>query len=139
MSQSSDADELRLVVQRLARRIRANRADDAVSDSWISVLFQLEQHGQRTPGQLAEHDRVTPPSINRTVNALEQAGLLSRRPDADDARRVQLQLTPAGLEQVAETRRRRTAWFTRQLSNLDPEERRALEAVTPLLRRLADS
>jgi hypothetical protein len=33
----------------------------------------------------------------------------------------------------------RSAWFAQQISALDDDERRALVAVTPALRKLADS
>jgi DNA-binding MarR family transcriptional regulator len=131
-------DDLRLLIQKVARRIRNNRADDALSDSQLGVLFQLET-GDRSPSELAAHERVTPPSMNRTLNGLEQAGLVARTPAADDARRVRVRITDAGFTQISETRKLRTAWFSQQLAELTPDERRALEAVIPVLRRLAQS
>jgi DNA-binding MarR family transcriptional regulator len=130
-------EELRLVIQKLARRIRNNRASEDLSDSQLGVLFQLEE-GDHSPGELAAHERVTPPSMNRTLNGLEQAGLVARHPSDDDARRVRVTVTPAGLAQIAETRALRTAWFSQRLADLAPDERRALETVHPILRRLAD-
>ena len=131
-------EELRILFQRVARRIRNNRSDDDLSDSQLGVLFQLEE-GDRSPSELAAHERVTPPSMNRTLNGLERAGLVARHPATDDARRVRVTITSAGLAQIAETRALRTAWFSQRLSELTPAERRALEAVTPLLRRIAES
>ncbi|GAB3403103.1 MarR family transcriptional regulator [Schumannella luteola] len=135
----TDPDELRMIIQRLSRRIRVHRAADGISDAQLGVLFQLEKHGDRTPGQLAEHEGVTPPSINRTINGLEEAGWITRNPDPDDARRVRIRLTDAGVAIITETRRLRAAWFTQRLALLDPQERRLLQEVTPLLRRLSDS
>jgi DNA-binding MarR family transcriptional regulator len=132
-----DDEELRLLIQKVARRIRNNRADDALSDSQLGVLFQLESD-DHSPGELAAYERVTPPSMNRTLNGLERAGLVTRHPADDDARRVRVSITPAGLAQIAATRALRTAWFSQRLADLTPDERRALEAVTPTLRRLAD-
>lgn len=131
-------DELRMLVQRVSRRIRNNRADGSMSDSKLGVLFRLEAEPW-SPGELAAHERVSPPSMNRTLNALEEAGLVARTPDPDDARRVVVTITPAGRELIAETRRLRSAWFTRRLAELSPEERAALEAVIPVLRRIAES
>lgn len=133
-----DDDELRVLIQRVARRIRNNRADDDLSDSQLGVLFHLEID-DHSPTELAAQERVSPPSMNRTLNGLERAGLVARTPADGDARRVRVTITPAGLAQIAETRALRTAWFSRQLADLTPDERRALEVVTPVLRRLADS
>ena len=49
---------------RIARRIRQQRHDDTLSDSQLSVLYVLSQHGGSTLAALAEHERVTPPSMN---------------------------------------------------------------------------
>ena len=130
-------EELRILIQKVARRIRNNRASDDLGDSQLGVLFRLEG-GDQSPGELAAHERVTPPSMNRTLNGLEQAGLVARHPAIDDARRVRVSLTPAGRAQIAETRALRTAWFSQRLAALTADERRALLAVTPILRRLAD-
>ena len=132
-------DELRVIVQKLSRRIRNNRAGGDTSDSQLGVLFHLETHGEQTPGRLAELEHVTPPSINRTLNGLEAAGLVRRLPSPDDARKVFVSLTPAGLDLLRETRRLRTQWFSERLSELTPDERRILAAAAPLLRRLAES
>jgi DNA-binding MarR family transcriptional regulator len=128
-------EELRLTIQRVARGIRNNRGDE-VSDSQLSVLIDLELSGPLTPSELAATERVTPPSMNRTINGLETAGLVTRSKSSDDARKVIVELTPAGADLLDETRRLRTAWFSRRLETLTAEEHAALLAVTPILRKL---
>lgn len=134
-----DDDELRLVLQKVARRIRSNRGDDSMSDSQLGVLFALEKRGDASPGILAENERVSPPSMNRTLNGLEERGLVQRDPSPDDARKVVVSITEAGHELIRETRRLRTAWFSRQLAALSADERAALDEVVPILRRIADA
>jgi DNA-binding MarR family transcriptional regulator len=137
---STDPDEeLRVLIQKVARRIRAERAGEGITDTQLGVLWQLETRGRCTPGALAEFERVSPPSMNRSLNSLEAAGFVRRDPSDEDARQVWVSLTPAGDELIAETRRLRTAWFHRQLDSLQPEERALLEAARPVLRKLAES
>ena len=142
MSTSSGANELahqlRLTVLRLARRVRAERADDAMSDGRLSVLSLLANQGAQTLGSLAESERVTPPSMNRTINALVESGLVTRVADSSDGRKVVIDLSDAGSRLVKETRRRRDAWFSSRLAALTTEERHLLAAAAPILRRLAD-
>ena len=135
---TANDDELRMLLQRVARRIRNNRADGSMSDTKMGVLFRLEV-SPATPSQLAERERVTPPSMNRTLNALEEAGLVGRTPDPDDARKVIVTLTTQGAAVIAETRRLRTEWFSERLGELTPDERATLQAVIPVLRHLAES
>jgi DNA-binding MarR family transcriptional regulator len=132
------AHTLRQTVLRLARRVRAERADSAMSDGKLSVLFVLTNEGAQTLGSLAESERVTPPSMNRTINALVEQGFVTRESDATDGRKVVIDISDAGRRLVKETRRRRDAWFSSRLAALTSEERDLLDAAAPILRRLAD-
>lgn len=134
---NDDTQELRFAIQRLSRRIRAMQASD-VTESQRTVLFTLHHEGPQTLGSLSAHERVTPPSMNRTVNALVAAGLVTRITAEDDARKVKVDLSEEGRAFIRETRRRRDAWFTTQLASLTPEQRRLLTEVTPILKELAN-
>lgn len=138
MTDEAETD-LRIAVMRLARRLRLERAEGDLTDSQLSVLFVLWKEGPQTLRSLAEHERVTPPSMNRTVNALVEAGVAARGDAPDDGRKVVVNATEAGIALALETKRRRAAWFSHQLEALDGDERALLTAAAPLLRRLADS
>jgi DNA-binding MarR family transcriptional regulator len=130
--------DLRVAIQRLARRLRSQKAGD-VTDTQFSVLCVLDRENPIGLADLAAHERVTPPSMNRTVNSLVEAGLASRTPDADDGRKVVLDITDAGHTLIIETRKRRDAWFSLRLAELTPEQRDALAAAAPVLTQLAQS
>ncbi|WP_460535049.1 MULTISPECIES: MarR family winged helix-turn-helix transcriptional regulator [Humibacter] len=130
---------LRVAVARLSRRIRAEKADGALSDGQYSVLALLHREGEKTLSELADHERVTPPSMNRTVNKLESAGYVVRRASADDRRKVLFVPTDAGRDLVKETRRRRDAWLDRRLAKLPSETRSLLADAAEVMRELADS
>ncbi len=132
-------EELRVLVQKVARRIRAERASEGISDSQLGVLWRLASEGRCTPGGLATAEKVSAPSMNRTLNALEATGLVSREPSESDARSVWVSITPAGEHVIDETRQMRRRWFHDQLAALSDDERRALEAVRPVLRRLSEA
>lgn len=135
----SPTSELRMATFRLARRLRAQRAVDTMSDGQFAVLAALSIHGEHTLGQLADRERVTAPSMNRTVSLLEEAGYLTRTPDDDDRRRVTIALTDAGRLVVAETVRRRDAWLEEALAALTAEERKTLAAAAEIMRKVADT
>lgn len=132
----SSAERLRFAIQRLARDIRRHRRD-GLSDSQLAVLFHL-QRGDCFPGELAARENVSPPSINRTLNGLEAAGLLERHPALGDARRVRVSLTAEGGAVLDETRRLRDEWFAERLGALSGPERARLDDVVPLLLRLGE-
>lgn len=122
---------------RLARRLRAERAVDSMSDGQFAVLAALKIHGPHTLGELAERERVTAPSMNRTVNFLEESGYLTRTSDELDRRKVIITVSDAGRAVVDETVRRRDSWLERALDELTPEQRGILHDAAILMREVA--
>ena len=135
----NDDQEIRLTIQRLARRIRSMQSDETVTEGQRSVLFALANNGAQTLGSLSEHERVTPPSMNRTINALVKAGLVTRVSAQDDGRKVSIDLSATGHTFIQETRRKRDAWFTQQLAALTPAQRLIIDQSATILRKIADS
>jgi DNA-binding MarR family transcriptional regulator len=131
------ASGLRLAVMRLARRMRAERPDTALTMTQLAALATLERHGPLTPGELAALERVQPPSMTRVVASLQDAGLVERTPHPSDRRQALLAVTPAATALLREDRRRREAWLAQRLAELDDDERALLRAAAPLLDRLA--
>lgn len=128
------AADLRVALARASRRIRRERSSESITDGQYAVLALLDRGGPLVPRDLAEHEHVQPPSMTRMLNALDDAGLVSRHAHPDDGRQVLVHLTDAGRREVKETRRRRDAWLSKRLSQLTPEEREVLARAADLLR-----
>jgi DNA-binding MarR family transcriptional regulator len=138
------ASSLRISVGRLARRLRVERAapgqaEPLLSDTQFAALANLEKHGPMSPGELAEHEKVQPPSMTRVIAALEEWQLVTRAAHASDRRQVVLTVTPAGRDLVIKARRRRDAWLAKRLDDLTPQERATLRAAAPILEKLSQS
>jgi DNA-binding MarR family transcriptional regulator len=137
------ASALRISVSRLARRLRAERLakglEPGLSDTQLAALAALERHGDMTPGELAEHEKVQPPSMTRVIAALEESGLVMRGPHATDRRQVVLTVTGAGRDVVQQSRELREAWLAQRLRELTPQERATLRAAAPILEKLSQA
>jgi DNA-binding MarR family transcriptional regulator len=137
------ATALRISVSRLARRLRAERLakglEPGLSDTQLAALAALERHTAMTPGELAEHEKVQPPSMTRVITALEERGLVTRQPHATDRRQVVLTVTDHGRSVVQQFRRLREAWLAQRLRELTPQERQTLRAAAPILEKLSQS
>ncbi len=139
------ASALRISVTRLARRLRAERAAHGLpvlselSDTQMGALATLVAHGAMTPGELAEHEKVQPPSMTRVITVLEGHDLVARAAHATDKRQVMLTVTDTGRELVYQSRRVREAWLARRLRELTPAERAKLRAAAPILEKLSQS
>jgi len=131
------ASQLRIATFRLARRMRTQRAVDSMSDGQFAVLAALWTHGPHTLGELAERERVSAPSMNRTVNSLQETGYITRSADENDGRKVVISLTEAGRAVVAETARRRDAWVEAALAELTPKERATIARAAEIMGRMA--
>ena len=133
------AGELRIAIGRASRRIRAERGEAGLTDPQFTVLAWLTKEGPLTPGQLAERERIQPPSMTRTVNSLVELGLVAKAEHPTDGRQVVVSLTDAGVAEVDETRRRRDAWLADRLRQMTKDERTLLVDAAELLRRIAAS
>lgn len=129
--------DLRMAAFRFTRRMRAQKADQALSDAQFAVLGALYRGGTLTLTQLAERERVSAPSMNRTVNCLEEAGYIERTADEVDRRKTNIELNEAGVVLVKATISQRDAWLTTRLRELSKEDRAVLARAAELMGGLA--
>src|SRR5262249_58757881 len=114
------ATALRISVSRLARRLRVERAaaglgEPDLSETQLAALATLKRHGAMTPGELAEHEKVQPPSMTRVISELVASQLVRREPHASDRRQGVLTATRAGRALGIQARQQPTAMLPRQL------------------------
>jgi DNA-binding MarR family transcriptional regulator len=126
------AGRLRLSATRLARRLR-QEAGMGLTPSQLAALATVHNHGPLTLGALAEREQVAPPSITKVVAKLESDGFLVRTPDPTDRRVSHVACTRAGASLVEESRRRKTAWLTDRIRELDPDSRSRLADALDVL------
>ena len=130
------ASDVRMTSQLLSRRIRFESASE-VAPHPFSVLVKVWKQ-PRTPGELAELERVSPPSMTRTVNCLVDAGYLTRQADPSDGRQRVLTLTDAGAALVEKTIHDRDDWMLRRLEGLTDAERADLARAVEILARVLE-
>jgi DNA-binding MarR family transcriptional regulator len=131
------AHDLRLAVMRFSRRLRTQRVDTSVTLTHLAALSTLQRNGPMSPGELAAHERVQPPSMTRVVVALENMGLVTRTPHPTDGRQVIIELTPAAEELLGAEARAREAWLSERLHELTAEEREVLREAAAIMDKLA--
>jgi DNA-binding MarR family transcriptional regulator len=105
--------EIEAAVQRIQWIFRAlrRRMDETLADHDLSyeewgLLGHLKLAGApytSTPGKLAEKQGLSSGAMTNRLDRLEQAGLIRRRPDPDDRRSLQVELTAKGHKAWLET------------------------------------
>ncbi|WP_205304542.1 MarR family transcriptional regulator [Nonomuraea montanisoli] len=128
---------MRVSLARLTRRLRRQAAAHTLTPTQFATLAAVERHSGITPGELAELEKVQPPSMTRVIAALEERGLVSRTPHPTDRRQVTVTVTEPAQKLLKEERRRKEAWLTQRLKELTPEERSILRQAAPILEKLS--
>lgn len=135
------ARDTRVLLSRLTRRLReAGRFGELhLTPSQTSVLSRLSKAGPASASALAASERIRPQSIATTLAALEERGLVARRPDPADGRRQVVSLTEAGEQLIEGSRQARDEWLAARLDERCTEhERQTVLAALALLERVVE-
>jgi DNA-binding MarR family transcriptional regulator len=128
---------LRDAITRLNRRVRQTRPVGDLTVTQLSALTSLQLAGALTPRELADAERVQPPTMTKIVGRLEERGLVQRTPHPTDGRQVILATTAAGQAVLAQFERARDEWLARKLAELTAEEREILRQAAAILQKVA--
>ncbi|SCL17156.1 DNA-binding transcriptional regulator, MarR family [Micromonospora inyonensis] len=131
------AQQLRDALTRLNRRVRQARPVGDLTVTQLSALTSLRLAGALTPRELADVERVQPPTMTRIVAKLEERGLVRRTPHPTDGRQVILAATEGGQAVLDQFERARDEWLANRLADLTEEERDTLRHAAEILQRLA--
>lgn len=130
------ATELRVAMSRLGRQTRVSST--GLTPSQLSALTSLDESGPLRLNELAAREGVAPPTMSRGVDVLEQAQLVRRRRDPDDARSSFVELTDRGRALLTTAIDQRTALLAQRLAELEPARLAAIKSALPALRQLVE-
>ncbi|MFF2029345.1 MarR family winged helix-turn-helix transcriptional regulator [Arthrobacter sp. NPDC058192] len=130
------AIDLRTAVMRTSRRLRVEATGDVITPGQYTVLAQL-RNGPQTLRELAEREHVQAPSMTRIVNALTDQGFAIRTAHPEDGRQIQVGITPAGEDVLAEAREQRTPWLAQRVAGLSEEDRLILSRAAHIMQQLS--
>lgn len=135
----STAGVLRHGMAQLGRRLRAERVNNGLSRSRLSLLNLLVLNGPMTASAMAAAERLQPQSLTRMLSRLENDGLIVRNPDDADRRQVRIDITREGVAVLDEDNFRRETWLAKAMAErLTPTECELLRLAAGLMERLAD-
>ncbi|WP_262056384.1 MarR family winged helix-turn-helix transcriptional regulator [Streptomyces sp. STR69] len=123
----------------LLRRVRQVPVEGGLTMPERAALAQLDRTGPTTSSALARDAQITAQAMGATLGTLRTRGLVERRPDPDDGRRVVLTVTDAGRQALRNKRNERAELLGKALTGgtFTPTELGQLAAAAPLLERLA--
>ena len=116
----------KLLDRATARQLREDK--EFTLAEW-RVLAHLALLGEASAARIAAAAVADRAEVSRAVAALEAAGLITRRPDSGNRKRLLMHLTDKGRETHRRVRAKRVAYFEFLLKDLDAEERAGLDAT----------
>jgi DNA-binding MarR family transcriptional regulator len=122
----------------LVRRVRAAAGSHELSLTEASVMGRLAKHGPATTADLARAEGMKPQSMGTTIAALEEMGMVERKPHPTDGRQVNIGLTAKGAAVRKSAKDAKQTWLMQVISQLDESERETLFKAGEIIKRLAE-
>jgi DNA-binding MarR family transcriptional regulator len=123
----------------LVRRARTAAASHELSWTESAVMAHLAKDGPATTADLARAEGMKPQSMGTTIAALEEMGMVERRPHPTDGRQINIVLTDKGVAVRKSAREAKRTWLAQAVARLDEPERETLFAAGEIIRRLVES
>ena len=101
-------------------------------------MARLANHGPATTADLARAEGMKPQSMGTTVAALEEMGMVERKPHPTDGRQVNIELTAKGAAVRNSAKDAKRTWLAQAIARLDEQDRETLFKAGEIIRRLAE-
>jgi DNA-binding MarR family transcriptional regulator len=122
----------------LVRRVRAAAASHELSWTESAVMSRLAKEGPATTADLARAEGMKPQSMGATIAALEERGIVERKPHPTDGRQLNIELTTKGIALRKSAKEAKRTWLAQAIAQLDEQERETLFAAGKIIKRLVE-
>ena len=104
MDYTSLAREYMQVMHRMRNKSGQKKLHDSMHGEHFMLFYISMRKGSIIPSEISNEMGITSARIAAALNSLEAKGLITRRIDTEDRRRILVDLTEAGREHVKEHR-----------------------------------
>ena len=115
------------------RRARGAAASQGLSLTEAMVMSRLAREGPATTAELARGEGIRPQSMGTTVAALEEMGMVERKPHPTDGRQVNIALTAKGEAARKSVKDAKRTWLAQAMEQLNERERETLYAAGEII------
>jgi DNA-binding MarR family transcriptional regulator len=122
----------------VVRRARSAAASHGLSLTESAVMARLAREGPATTADLARAEGMKPQSMGTTIAALEEMGMVERKPHPTDGRQVNIALTAKGAAVRKSAGDAKRTWLAQAISQLDEDERETLFKAGEIIKRLVE-
>jgi DNA-binding MarR family transcriptional regulator len=122
----------------LVRRMRSAAGSQELSLTESVVMARLAKDGPATTADLARAESMKPQSMGTTIAALEDMGMVERKPHPTDGRQVNIELTAKGTAVRNSAKDAKRTWLAQAIAQLDEQERETLFKAGEIIKRLVE-
>ena len=101
-------------------------------------MARLAREGPATTADLARAEGMKPQSMGATIAALEERGMVERKPHPTDGRQVNIRLTAKGVAVRKSAKDAKRTWLAQAIAQLDEQERDTLFKAGDIIKRLVE-
>ena len=132
--------ELALALGLLVRRMRRAAPSESKDFSWTqtAVMSRLEKEGPATIADLARAENLKPQSMGTAIAALEELGLVERKPHPTDGRQMYIELTLKGAALRKSSKDAKLTWLGGAIAKLDKRDQTTLFEAGEIMKRLVE-
>ena len=122
-----------LIMQGIRSEMRNRRLLDLTVPQFRTLAFVNRNEGSSLL-EVANHVGLTPPSMSKLVDGLIARGLMARKDDPDDRRRVRLTVTNRGLAILETVTQGTLSYLADKLGDLDADKSAAIDTAMEAMR-----
>lgn len=130
------ADALHSAAIHLLRRVRSVDRASGVGPAQLSALSVLVFGGRMSLGDLAAAEQVRSPTMVRIVQALNEEGLATAKPDKQDRRKIVISASARGRKLMLRARKRRVRALAALIATISKNQQDQLREALTVLREL---
>lgn len=134
---STLGSDLLAVVARI-NRLANQRLRMPVPFAQARLLSTIEDRGEARISDLAALDHCSQPTMTTQVRRLEDAGMVTRTADPNDARAVLIRITPDGVAALRQARADRGAAVDPYLERMSDADRECLAQAVVIMKRIIE-
>jgi DNA-binding MarR family transcriptional regulator len=122
----------------LVRRLRAAGGSHDLSWTQTLVMARLATDGPATTAELARAEGVKPQSMGTVIAALEDMGIVERKPHPTDGRQMTIALTAKAAAARKSAKDAKRMWLRQAIAQLDKQDQETLFAAGEIIKRLVE-
>ena len=119
--------------RKMLEMIKKEGVKHELTFSQIEIVHFIADHGTVTMKMIADHLKITPPSVTVLIDELERKNFIERDNDTGDRRVVSVRFTPKAKKLFEKISSNKATMLHGMLSKLSPSDRKSLERIINIL------